>query len=81
MVCFYLPKIKKFANSYTTEGKTDVHTFYVNGTKKYLDIENDLIYNSATVTDGVWTFTDQDTSISATKPSGLQALSPGGVES
>lgn len=80
VICFYLPKIKKFANSYTTEGKTDVHTFYVNGTKKYLDIENDLIYNSATVTDGVWTFTDQDTSISATKPSGLQALSPSGFE-
>lgn len=80
VICFYLPKIKKFANSYTTEGKTDVHTFYVNGTKKYLDIENDLIYNSATVTDGVWTFTDQDTSISGSKPSGLQALSPGGFE-
>ena len=80
VVCFYLPKIKKFANSYTTEGKTDVHTFYVNGTKKYLDIENDLIYNSATVTDGVWTFIDQDTSISATKPSGLNALSSSGFE-
>lgn len=81
VVCFYLPKIKKFANSYTTEGKTDVHTFYVNGTKKYLDIENDLIYNSATVDDeGNWTFADQDTSISATKPSGLQALSPSGFE-
>ncbi len=81
VICFYLPKIKKFANSYTTEGKTDVHTFYVNGTKKYLDIENDLIYNSATVDDeGNWTFADQDTSISATKPSGLQALSPSGFE-
>lgn len=76
VVCFYLPDVTKFANSYSSEGKTDVHTFYINGTKKYLNVADKKIYNSATVDDeGNWTFTDEDTSISATKPSGLQALS------
>ena len=76
VVCFYLPDVTKFANSYSSEGKTDVHTFYINGTKKYLNVADKKIYNSATVDDeGNWTFTDEDTSISGTKPSGLQALS------
>ncbi|MEE3410391.1 MAG: SUMF1/EgtB/PvdO family nonheme iron enzyme [Treponema sp.] len=76
VVCFYLPDVTKFANSYSSEGKTDVHTFYINGTKKYLNVADKKIYNSATVDDeGNWTFTDEDTSISGTKPANLQALS------
>ncbi len=76
VVCFYLPKIASFANSYDASGNTDVHTFYVNGTKKYLNVSNNKIYNTATVTDGVWSFDDEDTSISGTKPANLQALNP-----
>ena len=66
VVCFYLPKISEFANSYK-DGKTDVHTFYVNGTKKYLNISDNMIYNSATVDDtGTWFFSDPDPNIKDT---------------
>lgn len=77
VVCFYLPKIKSFANSYDSSGNTDVHIFYINGTKKYLNINDNKIYNTATVTDGVWSFDDEDTSIKgqSDKPA-TQALNP-----
>lgn len=76
VVCFFLPKIKSFANSYDSSGNTDVHIFYINGTKKYLNINDNKIYNTATVTDGVWSFDDEDTSISGSEPDHLGALNP-----
>lgn len=76
VVCFFLPKIKSFANSYDSSGNTDVHIFYINGTKKYLNINDNKIYNTATVTDGVWSFDDEDTSISGSAPNGLGPLNP-----
>ncbi len=76
VVCFFLPKITSFANSYDSSGNTDVHIFYINGTKKYLNINDNKIYNTATVTDGVWSFDDEDTSISGTAPDHLGALNP-----
>jgi len=93
VVCFYLPRINYFANScintlddrsITNDTKTDVHALYINGTKKYIDFLNEpiKIYNSASVDEtGKWTFADEDTTtLSATGPNGLQALSPTGFK-
>lgn len=80
VICFYLPKISQFADSYHGS-KTDVHTFYINGTKKYIKASDGTIWNSASVDEtGNWTFTDQDTSISGSRPTTLEALNPGGFE-
>ena len=80
VICFYLPKISQFADSYHGS-KTDVHTFYINGTKKYIKASDGTIWNSASVDEtGDWTFTDQDTSISGSRPTTLEALNPGGFE-
>ena len=80
VICFYLPKISQFADSYH-DSKTDVHTFYINGTKKYIKASDGTIWNSASVDEtGNWTFTDQDTSISGSRPTTLEALNPGGFE-
>ena len=88
VVCFYLPKVTEFANSCLGSGsdaRTDVHTLYINGTKKYVDFLSDpiKIYNSASVDDaGVWTYADEDTTTLSSSSSdfNLNPISPGGFK-